>query len=325
LHPDASRWGDRPVGGRLGRSAGGNPGEKGWERNLFYHFGVSLTVTERAVRYARRSEVTSIVRHGRLQFLVTTAALIALAVSGPALFPAAGQQPTGIQVGSVVLAHGVKQTSAFGQGDVTPLDPGTSFVTTDVPYAIVKVTSAPADTPVTLRLVDPTGIAYSVDARTPKRRDTKPWQSFQFAAPLYIVGTDLESRTGTWHFQVLMNNQVQNDTAFQWQPASALTLGNIKQAVDASPTQADLHWRYGAALALFNHDADAVAQLKNAIQLDPKYALYHISLGRVYEHDGRKSDAMNEFQTALGIHGSFYDAVFQSWAQEHLNRLKAGR
>ena len=265
-------------------------------------------------------------RHRTVQVLAITAALVAVALAGPGSSPALGQQPaTGIQLGSVVLAHGVKQISAFGQGDVTPVDPGTTFATTDVPYAIVKVTSAPADTPVILRLVDPTGATYSVEARTPKRRDTKPWESFQFAAPLYILGTDLESRTGTWHFQVLMNNQTQNDTAFQWQAASALTLGNIKQAVDASPLQADMHWRYGAALALFNHDADAVAQLRNAIQLDQKYALYHITLGRLYEREGKKSEAMNEFQAALNIHGSFYDAVFQGWAQAHLSHLKASQ
>ena len=265
-------------------------------------------------------------RHKMLSVSVALAALVAVAVGGPASVPALGQTPaTGVQLGSVVLAHGVKQISAFGQGDVTPVDPGTNFVTTDVPYAIVKVTSAPADTPVILRVVDPTGIAYSVEARTPKRRDTKPWESFQFAAPLYILGTDLESRTGTWHFQVLMNNQVQNDTAFQWQAASALTLANIKQAVDAAPVKADLHWRYGAALALFNHDAEAIQQLRDAIQLDPKYALYHITLGRIYERQGKKTEAMAEFQAALGIHGSFYDAVFQGWAQAHLNHLKALR
>lgn len=261
-------------------------------------------------------------RHSTLRIIAAAAAVLVVLVAGPSAFPAT---PTPVQVGSVVLAKGVKQTSVFGSGDVTPLDPGTSFVTTDVPYAIVKVTSAPADTPVTLRLIDPTGVSYSVDAKTPKRKDTKPWQSFQFAAPLYILGTDLESRTGTWHFQVLMNNQMQKDVPFQWQQASALTLGNIKQSVDGSPLQADLHWRYGAALALFNHNADAIDQLKNAIQLDQKYALYHITLGRIYEREGRKGDAMNEFQAALAIHGSFYDAVFQGWAQEHLNHLKASR
>lgn len=252
--------------------------------------------------------------------------LAGLALAGPGVLPPAiGQATTPMQVGSVVLAHGVKTANAFGEGDVTAVEPSTSFVTTDVPYAIVKVTSAPANTPVTLRLLDPSGVAYSVNASTPKRRDTKPWQSFQFAAPLYILGTDLESRTGTWHFQVLMNDKVENDTAFQWEPAAAESLLNIKHEIDAAPLKADLHWRYGAALALFNQDPTAISQLRNAIQLDPKYALYHISLGRIYEREGKKTEAMNEFQTALSIHGSFYDPVFQGWAQEHLNRLKASQ
>jgi tetratricopeptide (TPR) repeat protein len=264
---------------------------------------------------------------------VVTTAVVAAAVAiggfGP-LWPAAAQQApaqpaAAMQVGSVVLAHGVKTTNAFGEGDVTPLDPGTSFVTTDVPYAIVKVTSAPANTPITLRLLDPNGVAYSVNASTPKRRDTKPWQSFQFAAPLYILGTDLESATGAWHFQVLMNDKVESDTLFQWQPAAAESLLTIKHAVDAAPLQADLHWRYGAALAQFKQDASAISQLRNAIQLDPKYALYHITLGRVYERQGNKTAALNEFQTALGMHGSFYDPVFQAWAQEHVNRLKTSQ
>jgi hypothetical protein len=262
-----------------------------------------------------------------VQALAAAAVLVGAAVGGPgALPPASGQQPApGIQVGSVVLARGVKEANAFGAGDLTPIDPGRSFVTTDVPHAFVKVTAAPADTPLVLRLVDPSGVAYAVDVRTPRRRDAKPWQSFQFVAPLYILGTDLESATGTWHFQVLMNNQVQNDTVFQWQPAPASALLDVKHAVDATPLEADLHWQYGAALALFRQTAPAVEQLRNAIRLDPKYALYHITLGRVYEREGNKAAAMNEFQTALGIRGSFYDPVFQSWAQEHLNRLKAAQ
>jgi hypothetical protein len=256
--------------------------------------------------------------------LTAVGMLVALTAAIPVSPPASAQpEPAGVQLASVVLAHGVKQTSAFGQGDVTPVDPGTAFINADLPYALIKVTSAPAGTPMTLRLVDPNGIAYSVDVSTPKRRDTKPWQSFQFAAPLYILGTDLEGITGMWHFQVLTNSQVQSDTPFQWQSATPLALSNIQDAVNASPTDADLHWRYGAALALFNHDADAVNQLQDAIRLNPKYALYHITLGRLYEREGKNAQATSEFQAALGIHGSFYDAVFQGWAHAHLNHLRA--
>jgi hypothetical protein len=262
-----------------------------------------------------------------VQALVATVVLIGAVAAGPGMLPpASGQQPAaGMRVASVVLARGVKQGNMFGEGDLTPIDPGTAFVTTDVPHAFVKVTSAPGDAPLTLRLIDPAGTGYGIDVRTPKRRDGKPWQSFQFVAPLFILGTDFESATGTWHFQVLMNNQVQNDTVFQWQPAQASTLLDIKHAIDASPLEADLHWRYGAALALFNQIEPAVRELDNAIRLDPKYALYHITLGRVYERGGKKAAAMNEFQAALGIHGSFYDPAFQIWAQEHLNRLKTAQ
>jgi hypothetical protein len=311
------------LGGRAER--GGRGGEKGREGTGSPFSALSFPGGARGAPHAFGGE--QIVRYRIVQAITAAAVLVGVAVAGPGMLPAARGQQTaaGIQVGSVVLAHGVKTANAFGEGDVTPIDPGTNFVETDVPYALVKVTSAPANTPITLRLLDPTGVAYSVNASTPKRRDTKPWQSFQFAAPLYILGTDLEARTGTWHFQVVMNNQVQNDTAFQWQPASAQSMLTIKHALDAAPLQADLHWRYGAALALFNQDPPAVSQLRNAIQLDPKYALYHITLGRLYEREGNKAAAMNEFQTALGIHGSFYDPVFQSWAQEHLNRLKASQ
>jgi hypothetical protein len=267
----------------------------------------------------------NIVPHRTLRLLAGLAAIAAAAGAGPAAPPAGAQQNAGMQIASVVLAHGVKSPNLFGGGDVTPIDPSTTFVNTDLPYALVKIKSIATGTPVTLRLMDPTGTAYSVQVNTPKHRTGKPWESFQFGAPLYILGTDLESSTGTWRFQVLMNNQVQSDTMFQWQQASALTLSAIRQAVDASPLQADLHWRYGAALGLFNQNDAAVAQLKNAIQLDAKYALFHITLGRIYEKEGRKNDAVSEFQTALGIHGSFYDAVFQGWAQEHLNRLRASR
>lgn len=219
---------------------------------------------------------------------------------------------------SVTLAHGVKYASLFGAGDVTPVDPATAFVSTDLPYAIIKVNAYSANTPVTLRLVDPTGAAYSVDARSPQHVR----QYFEFAAPLYILGTDLESHTGTWHFQVLIGSQVRNDTEFQWTPASAAALPPIKQAMDQSPMSADLHWRYGAALAQLGHDAEAIQELQNAIRLDSRYALYHITLGRIYEREKRSPDAVREFEAALAIKGSFYDPVFTGWAEAHLNQLQ---
>jgi len=266
--------------------------------------------------------------HGlALRVLVVVAALSLGALASPAA-PAQTSQPSPPSTPppvtvSVTLARGIQSTSLFGSGEVAPVNATTTFVTTDVPWAVVKVKAMLPDTKVTLRVVDPTGSAYSVDAKTPQHTNNAPWEAFDFAAPLYILGTDLEGHTGTWHLQILFNGQVQNDTGFQWQPATRLALPKVKEVVDESPTKPDLHWRYGAALALFGHDREAVQELQNAIRLDPRYALYHITLGRIYERQGRQADAVSEFQTALTLHGSYYDAVFSGWARAHLTRLQA--
>jgi len=226
------------------------------------------------------------------------------------------------QLASVVMAKGIKSSALFGQGDLTPEEPTTTFFNTDLPYAVVKVKTLEANTAVTLRVSDPSGPAFTIEAKAPQHKD-KPWETFDIALPLYILGTDLETRTGTWTLQVLLNGKPVNTTTFQWMAASPIQLGKIKDKLDVDPTNADLTWRYGAALVLLHHEKDGIAQLQNAIKLDPKYALYYISLGRVYEREGHPADAIKMFQTALAQHGSFYDAVYFNWAQAHLAHLKA--
>jgi hypothetical protein len=84
------------------------------------------------------------VRYRMVQALAAAVVLVgAIAAGSGTLTPASGQGPlAGIHVASVVLARGVKQGNMFGEGDLTPIDPGTAFVTTDVPHAFVKVTAA---------------------------------------------------------------------------------------------------------------------------------------------------------------------------------------
>ena len=176
------------------------------------------------------------------------------------------------------------------------------------------------NTTVGLRLDDRTGAAYTVQAKIPAH-----WgglKTFDVAAPLYILGTHFESHTGTWHLKILINGVLARTAAFQWQPATPADLEQIKTAVDGSPLNPDLHWRYGAALALLGHPRQAVTELQNAIRLQPDYALYYITLGRIYQEEHRAPDATAQFQKALTIRGSYYDSVFARWARAGLAKLQ---
>lgn len=258
--------------------------------------------------------------------IAIAAAALALGGMDPVASSSQDSQPPapGIptnQLASVTLARGIEAVPFFGEGPVTPVDPATHFISTDLPFAIVTVKSLIPGTAITLRVVDPTGPEVNVEVTAPPRKAA--WDGFDFALPVYILGTDMESHIGTWHFQVSFDGRLQNDTTFEWQRATALALWRIKERVDQSPKNADLHWRYGAALALLGHDREAFEELQNAIHLDGRYALYYITLGRLYEREGRKEDAIRAFQAAVAIHGSYYDAVFSGWAQAHLAQLRA--
>ncbi len=262
----------------------------------------------------------------RVTRVVIAAAALALGGMGPVASSAQDSQPPTPstptnQLASVTLARGIKAVPFFGEGPVTPVDPATNFINTDLPYAIVTVKSLVPGTAVTLRVVDPTGPEIVVEVKAPPRKAA--WDGFDFALPVYILGTDMEGHVGTWHFQVSFDGRLQNDTTFEWQRATPLALWRIKDLVDQSPSNADLHWRYGAALALLGHDREAMEELQNAIHLDGRYALYHITLGRLYEREGRQADAIRAFQAAIAIHGSYYDAIFSGWAQAHLAHLHA--
>jgi tetratricopeptide (TPR) repeat protein len=259
--------------------------------------------------------------------VAAAAVLMALPPQGPALRPAAAQPAPApapaadsqSRLASIVLAKGIKQASLFGQGEITPVDPSTTFVNTDLPYAVIKATSMKAGTEVAIRVSDPTGPAFDVSVK-PSRGSRG---AFDFALPLYLLGTDLETHTGRWSLQVSFNGQPQTpQAAFDWEPSSGAQLKSIHDELAAAPTNPDLHWRYGAALALLGARAEAVPELENAIRLDPHYALYYITLGRVYEQMGQRPDAAKMFRTALAQHGSAYDSVYARWAQAHLDRLE---
>jgi hypothetical protein len=231
-------------------------------------------------------------------------------------------QPAVNQIASVTLAHAIASNRLFGPGNVKPIGPATSFISTDVPYAVVKINNVCPGAAIVVRLLDPTGATYEIQGAPPKNHNGQ-WKSFEFVVPMYILGTDLETHYGTWHVNVLVEGKMVQDVPFEWTQATVQSLAAIKTLVDNSPMTADLHWRYGAALAQLGREGDAEWELQNAIKLDPKYALYYITLGRIYELENRKAEAVHDFQQAMTIHGSYYDSVFSSWAQAELEKVQS--
>jgi len=229
-------------------------------------------------------------------------------------------QPAANQIEAVTLAHGIKP-SHFIPGDVTPVQPTNSFISTDVPYAVVKVHTVCPASAFVVRLLDLTGATFEVQG-TPPTNENGPLKTFVFVFPLYLLGTDLEAHYGSWHVNVLVDGEMVRDVPFQWIQATDKSLGPIRDLVNASPMDADAHWRYGAALAQLGHDEEAIQEVQTAIRINPRYALYYITLGRIYEREGRKAEAISNFQKALTIHGSYYDSVFSSWAQADLQRVQ---
>jgi hypothetical protein len=257
--------------------------------------------------------------------IVPILALVAFGIVAPSSARGQAQAPavSSNQLVSVVLAKGIKSASLFGQGELTPVEPTTTFVNTDLPYAVFKFKGLKGDTVLTLHVNDPAGVAFTIEAKIPARRDSNPYETFDVALPLYILGTDLETHTGTWTVRILVSGQPANTTTFRWDASSPIALGRIRDQINLQPTDADLHWRYGAALALLHHEREAEAELQNAIKLDQRYPLYYITLGRVYERLNRQADAIKMFKAALSLRsGSSYDAVYTGWAQAHLARLQ---
>lgn len=247
-----------------------------------------------------------------------TTLCLSLGASGPGRAQAAAEPN---QVESVILARGIRPASLFGSNLLTPVGATTTFVSTDLPYAIVRIKAPTPDVTVSFELISPSGPAYTIHATMPPHRVTP--QDFDFAAPLYILGTDFERDTGNWRLRVSVNGALPQEATFQWLPGGPVDLSGLKAQVNADPLNADLRWRYGAALALFGRDQDSIRELQAAIRLDPHYALYHITLGRVYEREGRRAEAVREFEAVLSLRGSHYDAIFSGWARAHLTRLKA--
>jgi tetratricopeptide (TPR) repeat protein len=95
------------------------------------------------------------------------------------------------------------------------------------------------------------------------------------------------------HSHLARLDLVQGDTA------AALT--EMDLAVQLQPDDPALRFRYAEVLVRARHDADAAAQLRKAIALDPWYGAPHLLMARIADVEQYTDDAIAEYRTFVGI------------------------
>jgi tetratricopeptide (TPR) repeat protein len=103
----------------------------------------------------------------------------------------------------------------------------------------------------------------------------------------------------------------------------AAAAGEYAQAVDLAPSDGWIRWRYGVALSSISRWADAVAQLRQAIALEPYYADPYLTLGGALEATGDQAGAIKALEDFLArAPRSATDQI--EMAQRHLTVLRSG-
>jgi Flp pilus assembly protein TadD len=82
----------------------------------------------------------------------------------------------------------------------------------------------------------------------------------------------------------------------------------LRQAVESSPGDAEVHNSYGIALVAAGRVADAMAQFRTAIKLSPDYPYAHLNLASALAQSGQAGDAVSEFKKALALRPDYPEA-----------------
>ena len=82
----------------------------------------------------------------------------------------------------------------------------------------------------------------------------------------------------------------------------------LRQAVESSPGDAEVHNSYGCALAAVGRVAEAIAQFRTAIGLSPDYPDAHNNLASALAQSGQAGDAVSEFKKALALRPDYPEA-----------------
>ena len=83
-------------------------------------------------------------------------------------------------------------------------------------------------------------------------------------------------------------------------------LGALENAEKASPADADIHYLRGKVLLSMGKPQEAVAALKQAIELRPDSPSSYYQLGLAYQRLGKKEAAQEQFEKKIHLEQSRY-------------------
>jgi predicted Zn-dependent protease len=95
------------------------------------------------------------------------------------------------------------------------------------------------------------------------------------------------------HSRLAQLDLAKNDTAG--------ALSEMELAVQLQPGDPSLRFRYADVLVHARRDADAAAQLRRAIELDPYYGAPHLLLARIADVEQYTDDAISEYRSYLKV------------------------
>lgn len=142
-----------------------------------------------------------------------------------------------------------------------------------------------------------------------------------------ILGTDAETWPGTWRASISLNDKKVAEANWEVTPARDGAMAEYQAYLQANPKSARAHYRVGAAAALAGQDALAESELKEAAKLAPTWWYPYLALGRVYQRQGKKELAAEQFHFLKGLlmgrkaePGSFTEYI-RAMMEDHLQQL----
>lgn len=116
-------------------------------------------------------------------------------------------------------------------------------------------------------------------------------------------------------------------TAHQWYSEYLTAVGRVdasvaeaKAAAQIDPLSADAAWNVGFALLFGGRAREAIAQLKNAVDLDPDLWLTHAFLAWSYGEAGEYDRALAEYQKALALDANDDTRSHEAWILAKMGR-----